>query len=117
MAAATNPTACLIEALAALGHDCRVVARISVFGETEQVRYLEELAARGIQAHASGGVVRFTRTAVCHVRVVAHANLRAVFAAAVEEFQPDVILASTDDPAQLLLEVATSGPLRRPARA
>src|SRR5262249_60426462 len=40
------------------------------------------------------------------VAVVTNANLRATFAAEVAAFTPDVILASTDDPAQLLLEVA-----------
>ena len=38
--------------------------------------------------------------------MVTNANLRAYFAAQIEAFQPDVILASTDDPAQLLLDVA-----------
>ena len=38
----------LIEALAARGHECRVVARISVFGAREQERYLESLAERGV---------------------------------------------------------------------
>ena len=49
--------------------------------------------------------MRFERNGV-GVSVVTQGNLRAVFAAAAEEFRPDVILASTDDPAQLLLDVA-----------
>jgi len=36
----------LMEALAARGHTCRVVARISVFGELEHNQYLAELARR-----------------------------------------------------------------------
>ena len=38
----------LVEALAARGHECRVVARISVFGEAEHTQYLAALAARGV---------------------------------------------------------------------
>ncbi|MBS1855859.1 MAG: glycosyltransferase [Acidobacteria bacterium] len=96
----------LLEALAALGHACRVVARISVFGEKEHARYLDELAARGVAVEGSdGGVVRFTRHGV-GAAIATRGNLRATFAAAIDEFGPDAILASTDDPAQLLLEVA-----------
>ena len=87
------------------GHECRVVARLSTFGPQEQERYLEELAARSVAARAAGGVVAFERAGVS-VEVVANANLRAHFAAWVEAFRPEAILVSTDDPAQLLLDVA-----------
>jgi surfactin synthase thioesterase subunit/glycosyltransferase involved in cell wall biosynthesis len=96
----------LMEALAARGHECRVVARTSVFGEAEHARYLEQLAARGVRAPASaGGVVPFKRAGV-DVRVVTNANLRSFFVAQMESFHPEIILASTDDPAQVLLEAA-----------
>src|ERR1035437_3567512 len=96
----------LVEALAARGHECRVVARISVFGEAGHAQYLETLAARGITPQsAAGGVVVFQRAGV-QVHVVTNGNLRAHFAAQAEAFAPGVILVSTDDPAQLLLEVA-----------
>jgi len=96
----------LLEALAAEGHACRVVARIGVFGEREHQRYLEELQARGAHPDSfAGGVVTFQRAGV-EAHVVTNANLRAHFALQAEAFQPDVILVSTDDPAQLLLEVA-----------
>jgi surfactin synthase thioesterase subunit/glycosyltransferase involved in cell wall biosynthesis len=96
----------LVEALAARGHECRVVARISVFGDAGHTQYLESLAARGVTHQSSAdGVVVFERAGV-EVHVVTHGNLRAHFAAQAEAFAPDVILASTDDPAQLLLEVA-----------
>ena len=96
----------LVEALAARGHECRVVARISVFGEAEHTHYLETLAARGVTPQSSGGgVVVFERAGV-EVHVVTNANLRAHFAAQAEAFAPDVILVSTDDPAQLLLAFA-----------
>jgi surfactin synthase thioesterase subunit/glycosyltransferase involved in cell wall biosynthesis len=95
----------LMEALAARGHECRAVARISVFGEREQERYLADLAARGVSPEARDGVVWFQRNGVA-VRVVTNASLRACFAAEAASFRPDVILASSDDPAQLLLETA-----------
>ena len=96
----------LVEALAARGHECRVVARISVFGEAEQTQYKETLAARGVTPQSSaGGVVVFERAGV-EVHVVTDGNLRAHFTTQAESFAPDVILVSTDDPAQLLLEVA-----------
>ena len=50
-------------------------------------------------------MVAFERAGV-EVHVVTNANLRAYFAAQVEAFRPEVILTSTDDPAQLLLEAA-----------
>src|SRR3954451_667426 len=88
----------LIEALAARGHQCRVVARISVFGESQHNDYLQTLAARGITPYSSAdGVVVFQRAAV-EVHVVTNTNLRAHFAAQSETFAPDVILVSTDDP-------------------
>ncbi len=96
----------LMEALAARGHECCVVARISVFGEQGHEHYLQELAERGVTPDATeGGVVVFTRGGVL-AHVVTNANLRATFSARIEEFAPDVILVSTDDPAQLLLEIA-----------
>jgi surfactin synthase thioesterase subunit/glycosyltransferase involved in cell wall biosynthesis len=95
----------LMEALAARGHQCSAVARISVFGELEQDRYLADLKARGVAAAPRDGVVPFERNGVS-VRVVTNASLRACFAAELESFRPEAILASTDDPAQLLLESA-----------
>ena len=100
----------LLEALAARGHECRAVARISVFGEAGHTQYLETLAVRGVMPQSSeDGVVVFERAGVeVHVvtNVTANGTLRAHFAAQAEEFAPDVILVSTDDPAQLLLEAA-----------
>src|SRR6185369_9810866 len=96
----------LMEALAARGHECRVVARISAFGEREHERYLADLVKRGVMPDsADGGVVTFRRNGV-EVHVVTDTNLRAWFAGQVESYQPGVILASTDDPAQVLLEAA-----------
>jgi len=96
----------LMEALAARGHACSAVARIPVFGEPEHQRYVADLAARGVTPRSThGGVVTFERAGV-DVHVVTNASLRARLAREVESFRPEVILTSTDDPAQLLLEAA-----------
>jgi surfactin synthase thioesterase subunit/glycosyltransferase involved in cell wall biosynthesis len=76
----------LMEALAARGHACRVVAR---------------------------GVTPLFERAGVEVHAVTDANLRAHFAGQVEAFEPEIILASTDDPAQMLLEVALRAPSAR----
>jgi len=98
----------LMEALAERGHACRVVARTAAYGPAEQARFLSEISARGIRAsHPAGeGVVAFSYHGVEVYTVTGHPNLRACFAGQIEEFRPDVILASTDDPAQVLLEPA-----------
>src|SRR5438132_541768 len=94
----------LMEALAARGHECRVVARISVFSDAEHERYLAGLAARGVTPRSTAeGVVVFDRADV-EVHVATARNPRAYLAAQAEAFDPEIILASTDDPAQLLLE-------------
>ena len=96
----------LLEALAARGHTCRVVARLSEFGEPGEQRYVQQLAARGIVPETvEAGVLRFPRSGV-DAHVVTRGNLRAIFSSQLESFEPDVVLASTDDPAQLLLEPA-----------
>jgi surfactin synthase thioesterase subunit/glycosyltransferase involved in cell wall biosynthesis len=103
----------LMEALAARGHECRVVARISAFGAAQEAAYLRSLAERGVApSSVEGGVVAFTRMGV-DVHVVTNANLRAEFQARIESFDPEVILVSTDDTAQLLLEAALRAPRAR----
>ena len=102
----------LMEALAARGHACRAVARIPVFGAAEESRYLAELAARGVAPQPAAGALVFHRANV-EVHVVTTAKLRSYFAAQAEDFRPDIILASTDDPAQVLLEAAFRAPSAR----
>ena len=60
--------------------------------------------------------MRFGRKGV-DVHVVTTGNLRAYFERQFEEFRPDVTLASTDDPTQVLLEVALRGRVVYLARA
>ena len=103
----------LLEALAERGHECRVVARIARFGAGGHAQYLRELAARAVSPVSSeDGVVVFRRAGVeAHV-VTHHPNLRAYFSAQIAAFAPDAILTSTDDPAQLLLEVSVRADAR-----
>ncbi len=74
----------LMEALAARGHQCRVVARGAA-----------DLSLNDVQVHAA-----------------ADRGLRAALIAEIGAFQPDVILCSTDDPAHLLLEPAVASGAR-----
>ena len=103
----------LLEALAARGHLCRAVARIARFGAEGHAQYLRDLAARAVSPlHSEGGRVVFRRAGVeAHV-VTHHPNLRAYVAAQIAAFDPDVILTSTDDPAQVLLEAALRSGVR-----
>lgn len=97
----------LMEALAASGHECAVVARTGSAGPEALTGLLRELAARAVRPDSvEGGVVRFQLRGTTVHTVADHPNLRAYFSTQAAAFQPDVILASTDDPAQVLLEAA-----------
>jgi surfactin synthase thioesterase subunit/glycosyltransferase involved in cell wall biosynthesis len=77
----------LMEALSASGHNVRVVSR--------------------------GAVPRFTHHGVEVFALPLNSNLRPFFSTQVEDFDPDVILTSTDDPAQLLFDIALRAPRAR----
>lgn len=97
----------LIEALAEQGHACRVVSRLNSFEPREQDRLLHELAEREIPASTrETGVVQFALNGVEVRTITTNPNLRSYFAAQMQEFTPDVIIVSTDDPAQLLVAAA-----------
>ena len=98
----------LMEALAAKGHAVRVVARMEEFGEPAHAKLNQG-------SGGSAGVpfvwnreeaVAFTRNGVEVRTLTRSAYLTAYFGMHIKEFQPDVIVTSTDDPAQLLLNVA-----------
>jgi len=96
----------LMEALAARGHKVRVVARIEQFGEEAERRFLKELAIRDIAPERSGGIARFALKGVDVLTLTTNSQIRPYLAQQIEYFDPDVIITSTDDPAQLLFEVA-----------
>src|SRR5215472_17027681 len=104
----------LMEALAAHGHTGLVVARISRFGHREHELFLSELAARGVADESNeDGVVSFERAGVRVLTVTNRPSLRAYFSEQIQAFRPEIILASTGDPAQLLLKPALRTPKAR----
>jgi surfactin synthase thioesterase subunit/glycosyltransferase involved in cell wall biosynthesis len=92
----------LMEALAACGHQARVIART---GPLTADDYREKLRERGLAFRDSADAIAFERNGV-EVSVCIAQHVRTFLSAQIEAFAPDVILASTDDPAQLLLEPA-----------
>ncbi len=96
----------LIEALAGRGHRCFVVTRIDRFGEEGAQRFGAELASRQVETKPAEHGVRFRLGGVDVVAATHPPSFRAFFVAQKDTFRPDVIVASTDDPAQLLLEAA-----------
>ena len=88
----------LMEALAGRGHTVRVVSR----GDE---RTSPELPARG--------TVRFDLNGVDVHALTLNSNLRSYFAAQIDEFDPEIILTSTDDPGQLLFDIAVRAPKAR----
>ena len=104
----------LMEALAARGHDVRVIARVEKFDSHAHDTLLAELAHRGVSPQVSPDAsIRFRLNGV-HVYVLTRDSfLRAYFAAQVNSFDPDVILTSTDDPAHLMLDTALRAPRAR----
>ncbi len=104
-----------MEALAARGHEIRVVARVEKFGREAHCSLMAELASRGVSINSAidDGNIRFRLNGV-EVHVLTRDSLlRAFFEAQIRDFDPDVILTSTDDPAQLLLHSALHAPRAR----
>jgi len=96
----------LMEALAQREHACFVVTRIDRFGPEGQSRLREQLTGRGIQAQAEPSALRYAVNGVEVLAATSPASFRAFFVEHKNLFRPDVIVTSTDDPAQLLLEAA-----------
>lgn len=96
----------LMEALAARGHEVRVVARVAHFGADSEQQFVSGLAARGIAPEIENGVARFVLQGVDVRTLTSDPHIRAYFSREIDSLDPDVIITSTDDPAQLLFEVA-----------
>jgi glycosyltransferase involved in cell wall biosynthesis len=96
----------LMEDLAARGHTVRVVARVESFGEPAHRALIRELAARNVAVAEAGNGVEFRLQGV-EVKILTRSpGLRSHFAGQLRAFDPDVIVASTDDPAHLMLDIA-----------
>ena len=96
----------LMEALAAKGHQVRVVSRVEHFGEAAHQRLAGQLAQRGVKFEETDELIRFERHGVDIRTLTRSSQLRAYFTRQIDEFDPDVIITSTDDPAQLLFDIA-----------
>lgn len=95
-----------MEALAARGHRVRVVSRVENFGQKDQAKLLAQLQSRGVAADPDDGAVRMELNGVDVRTLALNPQLRTFFQAQIEEFDPDIIVTSTDDPAHLLYELA-----------
>jgi glycosyltransferase involved in cell wall biosynthesis len=97
----------LMEALAARGHQVRVAARVEKFGGEADQQLLDDLARRGVRAAASGTAgIQFELNGVDTRVLTRDPLLRAFFEAQIRDFDPEVIVTSTDDPGQLMLQAA-----------
>jgi surfactin synthase thioesterase subunit/glycosyltransferase involved in cell wall biosynthesis len=97
----------LMEALAARGHEVRVIARLAKFEAEENARFMADLETRGIRPEASEEAMRFVLNGVDVRTLTLNPQLRAYFSGQLSQFDPDLIITSTDDPAQLLFEIAS----------
>ena len=103
----------LMEALAARKHTVRVVSRVEKFGEAAHEKLLNDLASRAVPTVVSGQFIRFELHGVDVLTLTLDSNIRAFFALQIEEFDPAIILTSTDDPGQLLFDIALRAPRAR----
>lgn len=99
----------LVEALAARGHEVRVVTRVERFGEADHERHLAELARRGVEpVEITAAIVRLRLRGVDVHTLTRSPQLRGYFQEQIQVFDPDVIVTSTDDPAQVLFDLAVA---------
>lgn len=103
----------LMEALAVRGHEIRVVSRVEKFGLEAHQKLLHDLAARAVVASISDKCILFSLHGVDVFTLTLDPNLRACFSAHLDEFAPDIIITSTDDPGQLLFDLAVRAPRAR----
>jgi surfactin synthase thioesterase subunit/glycosyltransferase involved in cell wall biosynthesis len=96
----------LMEALAARGHQCQVVTRLDRFGGEASANWLAGVAGREVTPEAIPAGFTFDLGGIRVVAASLPSSFRAFFQLHKDEFRPDVIVVSTDDPAQILLETA-----------
>jgi surfactin synthase thioesterase subunit/glycosyltransferase involved in cell wall biosynthesis len=96
----------VMEGLASRGHTCFVITRTERFGPEGDERLRAELGERGITPARESGRLRFHLNGVEVLAATTAPSFRAFFVEHKNLFRPDVIVTSTDDPAQLLLEAA-----------
>jgi surfactin synthase thioesterase subunit/glycosyltransferase involved in cell wall biosynthesis len=104
----------LMEALAARGHRVRVVTRVEKFGPDGHHQMLRELAARNVQVDGTDEACIHFRLGGVDVRALSqNPQLRGFFQSQIDDFDPDIIITSTDDPGHLLFDLAVKAPRAR----
>lgn len=96
----------VFEGLSQRGHKCFVITRIDRFGAEGEQNLRNQLESRGISVRPEPGALRFELNGVEVLAATSAPSFRAFFVEHKNWFRPDVIVTSTDDPAQLLLEAA-----------
>ncbi len=95
----------LMEALAGRGHSVRVVARVEHFTAAEARKLVPSGDIPPVLVRDLDGVEVHT--------LLLDPRIRSYIAGQIELFDPDIIITSTDDPAQLLFDAALSAPRAR----
>ncbi len=104
----------LMEALAERGHEVRVVTRVEKFGPEGHAQLVRELAARDVAVEGGGeAAVRYRLGGVDVRALTQNPQLRGFFQTQIDEFDPDIIITSTDDPGHLLFDLAVMAPRAR----
>ncbi len=104
----------LMEALAERGHHVRVITRVESFSDADHEKLLRQLAERGVIADTSDpSSVRMFLHGVDVRTLTRNPQMRLFFSRHIAEFNPDVIITSTDDPGQLLFDLAIRAPHAR----
>jgi surfactin synthase thioesterase subunit/glycosyltransferase involved in cell wall biosynthesis len=104
----------LMEALAERGHEVRAVTRVENFGDADHEKLIRQLNDRGVQPDTTGhGIVKLRLNGVDVHTLTRNPQMRAYFSRQIAEFDPNVILTSTDDPGQLLFDLAIRAPRAR----
>ena len=106
----------LMEALVERGHAIRVVTRVEKFGPEGHEQMLRELAVRNVPVDATDEACIHFRLGGVDVRVLSQKpQLRGFFQSEIDDFDPDIIITSTDDPGHLLFDLAVKAPRARVA--
>jgi surfactin synthase thioesterase subunit/glycosyltransferase involved in cell wall biosynthesis len=100
----------LMEALAARGHQCQVITRLDRFGAETAATWLAGVAGREVTPETIPAGFSFELGGIRVIAASQPSSFRAFFHLHKDEFRPDVIIVSTDDPAQILLEAAVADP-------
>ncbi|HYI92255.1 MAG TPA: thioesterase domain-containing protein [Bryobacteraceae bacterium] len=104
----------LMEALAARGHDVRVITRVENYGDADHEKLLRQLGERGVSVDTSDpSSVRMLLRGVDVRTLTRNPQMRVFFSRHIAEFNPDAIVTSTDDPGQLLFDIAIRAPHAR----